>query len=330
MKKVIILLLVVMIGIVIFPVFLPKSTHEEAEYIYEANPKKVYDYFNNLKKMSQWFGWTGDDIETNAQFSTPAEGVGAYFKWSHENGEGGSVTITDAKENQFVGYNLSFGEEKGNTSEAIFQVLDDGKVKVIWTFDSAEVSYPFQVYAFFMRRSIKKNLQEGLEKLDELIKKEQAENGGYVQARAIREVREPAHKLFGVMQTTDANDESEYRTAVGEALGLVESYLIDENSVSPTQINGDVVYFLKRNASENNFVAGFFTEANVPQKEGMQYVEIPAYKCLTITVNNNTEDIKKAYQDLEKYAQEKGFYTLQSSWQIIREDQVQIYIPLGQ
>lgn len=59
MKKVIILLLVVMIGIVIFPVFLPKSTHEEAEYIYEANPKKVYDYFNNLKKNVAvvWLEW---------------------------------------------------------------------------------------------------------------------------------------------------------------------------------------------------------------------------------------------------------------------------------
>ncbi|UOH77433.1 hypothetical protein MT996_09460 [Ornithobacterium rhinotracheale] len=330
MKKVIVILLVVMVGVVVFPVFLPKTTHEEAEFIYDADTKVVYNYFNNLKKMSQWFGWSGSDTETNTKFSTPAEGVGAYFKWAREEGKGGVVTVTDAKENQFVGYNLSFGDEKGNTSEAIFQTLDDGKVKVIWTFDTAEVSYPFQVYAFFMRRSIQKNLQNGLERLNTLTQKEQAQHGGKLAASAVQEVNQPAHKLFGVMQTTSANDESEYRTAVGEALGMVESYLIDENSVSPTQINGDVVYFLKRDAQENNFVAGFFTEASVPQKEGMQYVDIPAYKCLTTAVNNNPEDIKKAYQDLEKYAKDKGLYTLQSSWQIIREDQVQIYIPLGQ
>ncbi|MRJ09876.1 hypothetical protein EDL98_02065 [Ornithobacterium rhinotracheale] len=326
MKKVIVILLIMMVGIMIFPVFLPKTTHEEAEFIYDADVKVVYNYFNNLKKMSQWFGWSGNDTESDVKFSTPAEGVGAYFKWSHTDGEDSTVSITDAKENQFVGYNLSFGEERGNTSEAIFQALDDGKVKVIWTFDTAEASYPFQIYAFFMRHSIKKNLQEGLERLEAVIQKEKSEHGG-LSASAVQEVSQPMHKLFGVMQTTSANDESEYRTAVGEALGMVESYLIDENSVSPTQINGDVVYFLKRNSQENTFVAGFFTEANVTQKEGMQYVEIPAYKCLTTTVNNNPEDIKKAYQELKKYAEDKGLYTLENSWQIIKEDKVQIYIP---
>ncbi len=330
MKKVIITLLLLMIGIVVFPVFLPKSTHEEVEYIYEANPKKVYDYFNNLKKMSQWFGWCGNEPHIEAKFSAPAEGVGAYFKWNHENGEGGSVSITDAKENQFVGYNLVFGEEKANTSEAIFQVLDDGKVKVIWTFDTPEVSYPFQVYAFLMRRSIKKNLQNGLEKLEALLLKEQAENPENQNANEVKEVSQPAQKLFGIMQSTSAGDDTEYRTAVGETLGLIESYLIDENAVSPTQINGEVVYFLKRNPTENTFVAGVFTDANVPAQEGMQYVEIPTYKCLTITAKNSPEEIRKAYQALEKYAQENSRYLLSNSWQIIRGEQVQIFIPLGQ
>lgn len=327
MKRVIVILLVLMVGIIIFPVFLPKTTHQEAEYIYDADAKQVYDYFNNLKKMSQWFGWSGSDIEPHAKFSTPAEGVGASFKWNRDGGKGGAISITDAKENQFVGYNLSFGETEGNTSEAIFQALDDGKVKVIWTFDTAEVSYPFQIYAFFMRRSIKKNLQQGLEKLNDLLQKEKAKHSN-TSAQAVQEVSQSAHKLFGIMQTTNAQDESEYHTALGEAIGMVESYLMDENLVSPTQINGDVVYFLKRDNKENNFVAGFFTEANVPPKEGMQYVEIPAYKCLTITVNNSMKDIKNGYEELQHFAQSHNYYVLQNSWQIIREDKVQIFVPI--
>ena len=324
MKKVIILLLFIIVGIAIAPVFLPKTIHEEAVYIYDAPPQKVYNYFYNLKKMSQWFSWDKSGEGTELKFSSPTEGVGAYYNW-----ENGKMAITDAKEMQFVGYSLNLKDQEGNTSEAIFQVLDDGKVKVIWTFDSAEFSYPFQIYNYLMKSSVKENLESGLKRLDDILKKEGiTANNDASDKNEIKISEESAKQLLGIVQTVSINDESEYKTAVEESLGLVESYLLDEKGLTQEEIGNEVIYFVSKDSHEITFVVGFFLKNKVAENEDIKYLSIPAYKTLTAIVNNDKEAIDKATANIKEYAKENKFYPIKNSWQVIDGDRVQIYVPV--
>ncbi|MBV7439931.1 hypothetical protein KRX57_00695 [Weeksellaceae bacterium TAE3-ERU29] len=328
MKKVIILLLFIIVAIAIVPVFLPKTIHEEAEYIYDANPKKVYDSFNNLKKMSQWFSWDKKDNRT-IDFSTPIEGIGASYDWTSDGEFGGSVAITDAKEMQFVGYSLNFKDQEGNTSEAIFQVLDDGKVKVIWTFDSGELSYPFQVYNYLMKGKVKENLERGLKNLDEILKKEAADtNSNSANENEIKISEESAKQLLGVVQTVSVDDDSEYKIAVDESLGLVESYLLDEKGLNREDIGNEVIYFINENKNEITFIVGFFLKDKVAESEDIKYLNVPAYKTLTTITDNDKAAIEKATVSTKEYAKENNFYPAQNHWQVIDGDKVQIYIPV--
>ena len=328
MKKVIILLLFIIVAIAIVPVFLPKTIHEEAEYIYDADSKKVYDNFNNLKKMSQWFSWDKKDDRT-IKFSTPVEGIGASYNWTSDGEFGGNVTITDAKEMQFVGYSLDFKDQEGNTSEAIFQILDDGKVKVIWTFDSAEFSYPFQIYNYLMKGRVKENLERGLKKLDDILKEEsKSTDNTTTNEKEVKISEESSKQLLGVVQTVSVDDESEYKIAVDESLGLVESYLLDEKGLTREDIGNEVIYFVSKDNHELTFVVGFFLKDKVAESEDIKYLNVPAYKTLTAIVNNDKEAIDKATANIKEYAKENKFYPVKNSWQVIDGDKVQIYVPV--
>lgn len=321
MKKAIILLLFCIIGIAVFPVFLPKNIHQEVEYIYDAEPAKVYDYFNNLKKMSLWFNWKQGEVTENQYFSSPSQGVGAEYSWKTANANGrNKVIITENKELQFVGYHLNFGEYEGNTSEAIFQILDDGKVKVIWTFDSAELSYPYQVYNFIMKHKVKDLLERGLKKLEVLLEKEKTTTPSRNESSVTLE-NHAAKTLLGIVQTVTKGDEAEYKTALEESFGMVESYLLDEREMSFPSIENEIVYTLHNDNKEQTFIAGFFIEEKIYSlPEGMQIAEIPAGKILCISCERNKESIEKAYEKAIIYAKNNHLKPLSNYWLSMLDD----------
>lgn len=328
MKKIIALLLLFMIIAAVLPFFLPKEIHQEVEYVFEAEPEDVYDYFYNLKKMSQWFSWGNTPDEE--KYSSPSGGVDAYYSWTYTGGlseEKGKVSITDAKNLQFVGYNLRLNDMKNNSSEAIFQALDDGNTKVIWTFDSEESKYPYQIYNYLMRGVVGENMRDAMVKLDTILQQNIA-SGSNDLSNTIRVVDEPSHQLFGVMQRVEMSDSEEIKLAEEETWGFVESYLVDTQMIPLEDIGKNVIYWVEKE-KQGSFIAGFFVPKKIPNKDEMSLTQIPKVKTLQLTVKKGIAEVNDAYASIKKYAEENNYQLLPNSWELYDGNKATIVVPVA-
>lgn len=342
MKKVLLILLFLVIILAVIPLFLPKTLHVEEEYVYDAPTEQVYDYFNNMKKFTQFDAWSEMDPNIKIDYSAPSSGVDAYYTWSSEdkNLGKGKMKITDARVNEFINYDLKFGKMEGNTAEAIFQKMDDGKTKVIWSFDSGEAGYPFQVFNVLMEGTVKNNLHKGMVNLDSLLQKSSKidfantdiSKGGF------QIVDEPAKKLFGILQQTSTSDE-EMGTAMGESLGKVFSYLKDANGFTAEQIGKPVVLWKQYDTESNSalFYCGFFLDKEVAEKDDMEFVEVPAGKILTTIHNGAYNSMEVTYNRIHKFAETKNLELSKDTYDIYLNDpaevkeeelQTQIFVPI--
>lgn len=311
MKKVLFILLLLVASLAVIPLFLPKVMHVEQEYVYDVPTAQVYDYFNNMEKFTQFDAWSESDPNIKIDYSSPTYGEGAYYKWNSENKNlgKGKMQIGEAKKDEFISYDLVFGEMKGNTADVIFQKLDEGKTKVIWSFDSGEANYPFQVFNVLMKGTVQRNLKKGMENLDSLLQKSSKINleNTDIHRGGFKVVEEPTKKLFGVLQQTSTSDE-EMGTAMAETFGLVYSYLKDANGFTTQEIGKPVVYWKQYSEEQNSalFYCGYLVSKSATEKDEMENVEIPTGKYLTTIHNGAYNSLGITYSRLFKFVEMKN------------------------
>ena len=344
MKTVLFALLLLLVALAILPVFLPNTMHVEEEYTFDSPIEKVYNHFNDLQKFEQFDAWTKKDSTMVVEFSTPTYGEEASYQWTSENARvrHGSMTITATKINEFVNYDLNFDETEGNTSEVIFQRLEDNKTRVVWSFDSGEVNYPYQIFVWVMKLkgTVKDNLRKSLENLEVILQKPaQLKYGNLdVDKGGFQIVEQDSKKLFGVLQRT-STDETELNTAIAETLGLVRSYLIDANGMTEEQIGKPVVFWKQKDKETNAalFYCGFIFDKPIPEKEDFEYADIPSGKFLTTFHNGDHRTLDVTYMRLRKFAEVQGLELSIDTYDVYYNDvsttdekdlKTQIFIPI--
>ena len=308
MKKVLFALLLMVVALAVLPIFLPKNLYVEKEYILDAPVEQVYTHFNDLKKFTKFDAWSSKDSAIILKFSSPFFGEGASYKWQSEDKEvgEGSMTISEARLNEFITYNLNFGEVKGNSSEVIFQRLDDDKTRVIWSFDSVEANYPFQIFNLLMKGTVKNNLERSLENLNCILQKpaqldyanQDVEIGGF------QIVEQGPKKLFGVIQQTSINDE-EIGTAMSESFGLVRSYLVDASNLSDEEIGKPTVIWKQYDQEKNAalFYCGYIVNQTVAEVDDLEFTDIPGGKFLTTFHNGGFNTLEATYKRMRNFAE---------------------------
>lgn len=338
MKKVIFIILFVLVVLAVVPIFLPKTMHVEQEYEFDAPVEEVYNYFADFKQFTRWNAWTQSDPNIELQYSTPTSGIDAYYTWKSEKSDlgEGKMSIVEAGQNDFLKYNLQFGEMKGNWSEAIFQKIDEDHTKVIWTFDNEEVSYPFQLMNVLMKGAVENKFDEGFEILAKLIAKDKEEAKSNEPEFSV--IEEPTQFLFGILQETSTQDE-ELSTAMAESFGMVYSYLRDVYKMEPSNIGKPVTYWqvYDESADKAVFYCGFFIDRKISETDDMKYVEVPSAKVLVKTHYGPYNTIGSSYEKMMTYAAEKGWKTSPKNWAIYLNDPekteqdkiaTQIFVPI--
>lgn len=342
MKKILFILLLIVVVLAVIPMFLPKTLHVEDEYVFDAPVERVFNHFNDLKKFTQFNAWSKKDPNMKLNFSSPAMGDGASYMWESNNRNlgTGNMSITDLRTNEFIDYNLDIGDMKGNTTQAIFQRLDDSKTKVIWSFDSAEAGYPLQVFNLLMKGTVQKNLKESFVNLDSILSKQTAANypNQDINKGGFQIVQEPAKRLFGVLQQT-TGDQEEMATAMNETLGFVHSYLRDANGLTEEEIGYPVVYWQQYNPDSNLalFYCGFFPKKDAVEKDDFEYVAIPAGKFLTTVHNGSYIGLNETYKRLHQFSEVNNLELSNSTLDVYLNDatvtdekelKTQIFIPV--
>lgn len=316
MKKTILILIFILVIIAVIPIFLPKTMHIEQEKVYNNPVEEVFQNFNDLNKFTSFNEWTSKDEDIILNFSKQTKGLNAKYSWKSEDksiGEG-SMKIMEVSDNEFINYELQFGESKGNTAEIIFQKVDDNKTKVIWSFDSEEAKYPFQIFNLLMKKPVGDNLNKSLINLESILNQNKAE---IHEDNNIIITENSTQKLFGVLQQTSVASDEIY-TAIEESFGMVYSYLTDVVGKSPEQIGFPVILWKNYSIDNNNalFYCGYIVQENIDTAEEFEYAEIPSGKSLNTQFRGNIKELEFAYNSLKKYAQENDILLSTEFWSV--------------
>ena len=341
MRRFIQILILLVLGILLIPLFLPNKLSAEAEKDFDYPPGIIFEEFNNMKEFSEWDPWSSGDSLVSQEFYAPYRGMGAGYKWKSADSEG-EITVNKSNLNKTIVYALE-GLNLGKNSEmnVSFQSLDSTKTKVKWSINSEEIGYFSRYYSYFTSKRLTEKLQQGLNTLEANLKNsaltpEQAES--LIPGDVSREMFE-GQKLLTVMNETSLEKE-EMETATEESFGLIYSYLVDYLKVSPTKIGSPISYFeyVDLAAKKAKFYCGYPISESVKLGEGMELMALPATESLVCIHKGSHETIDNTLLKMKDFAKKNKLNLENSYWEVFQNDPkstpkpedllTKIYIPI--
>lgn len=133
-KKILIALAVIMIGVIAAALLKSPDFRVERSLVIAAPAEKLFPYFDNHKRFNEWNPWAKMDPEAKSTYSGPESGVGAVASWDGKKVGKGSATITESKPTERIVERMDWLEPmKGvSTVEFTFKPEGEGKTKVTW------------------------------------------------------------------------------------------------------------------------------------------------------------------------------------------------------
>ena len=163
LKKILIVLAVIIVGIVIASRFQPDGYTVERTGIITAPPPAVFAQisdFHNWEKFNPW-----RDLDTNMAltYEGPTSGVGAKYQWSGNSKAGkGSMTIAEMRPDEYLKVDMHFIEPMEDDAVSEFMLKPEGTgTAVTWSM-SGEHNFLSRIMCLFM--SMDKMIGEQYEK----------------------------------------------------------------------------------------------------------------------------------------------------------------------
>ncbi len=156
------------------------QTHVERSVTINALPSTVFPYFNDLKKINEWWAWAKLDPNIQLTYEGPPSGVGSKMNWISYIPEigTGSRWIVESEESKRVKAELHFAGFDGQyVSEAILVPMENG-TRVIYHYYS-DVSntgagnvFLGKFFGMFTDSRVGKDYEQGLKNLKELVEQQ--------------------------------------------------------------------------------------------------------------------------------------------------------------
>ena len=126
-KKIGILLLALVAGVLIYAATRPDSFRVERSLIIQAPPEKVFPFVNNLRQWEWWSPWEKIDPQLRRTYSGAAEGQGAVYEWSGNQDIGsGRMEIVQSMPPSRIVFQLNFVEPFAAQNTVEFTFVPDG------------------------------------------------------------------------------------------------------------------------------------------------------------------------------------------------------------
>lgn len=170
LKKVLVGVGVLMVGVVLIGFLLPKDYRVERSILIEAKPEEVYPDIVDLRAWVNWGVWFQRDPNMILKYSGSDRAIGMFSSWESETEGNGEMEITQLEHNKKVVYRLYFPEVgMGSTGSLILTPVGDA-TRVTWH-DSGEVGInPVDRYFILIIDSvIGPDFATGLENLKTII-----------------------------------------------------------------------------------------------------------------------------------------------------------------
>ena len=136
-KKILLVLLVAIIGLVIAIVTRPAAFHYERSMEISATPDVVFPLINDLHQWQYWSPWEKLDTKMQKKMEGPEVGPGSSFTWDGNSDVGaGKNTIVDSKANESVSMKLEMYKPMAGTNQVTFKMVPTATgTKVSWVME---------------------------------------------------------------------------------------------------------------------------------------------------------------------------------------------------
>ena len=164
LKRILIAVGLLLLGLIIVSQFLPSKYHVERSIVIAAQADAIHPWVNNLKKWPEWSAWTAAKDPTLVySYEGPEEGVGAISKWDAKKMGEGSMKLTASEAGKLVQFDLSFAHGKYLSTGTFTFAPDTGGTKVTWGMDGNVSRNPLdRFFSLLMDSMIGKDFEEGL------------------------------------------------------------------------------------------------------------------------------------------------------------------------
>jgi len=165
-KKIVLVLVVLIIGLLGFAATRPDSFSVKREITIKAPAEKIYPLVNDFHQWTAWSPWEKLDLAMTRTHSGAPAGKGAVYGWKGNKDVGsGRMEITDTTAPSQVQIKLDFFDpfESQNTTEFGFQPQADGSTRVVWVMHGP-MNYVSKLMSVFvsMDAMIGKDFETGL------------------------------------------------------------------------------------------------------------------------------------------------------------------------
>ena len=150
-KKILIVLLVIIGGILAYAATKPDTMHVERSTVINAPPSKIFALISDFREWSRWSPWENLDPNMTKTLSGAPSGKGAVYEWKGNSDVGsGRMEILEATEPSMVSIQLDFIEPfEGHNVTAFRLVPSGGATNVVWTMDGPS-PFMMKVMSVFM------------------------------------------------------------------------------------------------------------------------------------------------------------------------------------
>lgn len=318
-------------------IFMPAQMDVTVEKEYNHPAEKVYKTFANTEVFNSFNEWMRIDPEnTNVTYSNIKEGKDAHYKWVNtvninEVGSG-SLTIVEANPNTLVKYEMRFGEDPAPGIGTIKISEKGGKTKVIWNFLGTETPFMFRFFNKIFYEIVFNNMNQSLINLEEVLKSMPSTTKEIIEINKETDLTTfPIEKkVIALFQETSTDDQQEIAMAFQESMGMLYSYLVDDQGL---EVEKDFSYpvGIYESWNEENKIAkfyiGFIVNKEVPLGEGMELITIPNSKVIKRVYQGPYGEIGKVHIAINNFIEREKIQMIGSPFEIFKSEP---YVPDNQ
>lgn len=133
LKKILIALAVLIVGVIAAALLQPPDYRVERSLTIAAPPDAIFGWFNSHKKFNEFNPWLKMDPEAKVEYLGPEAGVGAASTWDGKMTGKGKATITESKPNELIRLRMDWLEPMAGVSTVDYTFQAEGdKTTVTW------------------------------------------------------------------------------------------------------------------------------------------------------------------------------------------------------
>ena len=309
--------------LLVVALFLPSRMHMERSLVINERPEIMFNLINRLQDWEKWSPWHKMDSEMKITYSGPPEGKGASYTWTsdHDKVGNGKQTIADSKPCEYILMDMEFME--GGPARCGFYLQKSGSgTEVKWTLDSdAGWNLPARYFALLADYFVGPHFEDGLASLAAESAKVSAQ--GYTMR--FETTKFPGMKMLAMRYSSPEKE-------IGNALGMLYGTLMDNIGKLNLQMAGaPAALYEAPSKGVFRFTAGIPVDRR-PEgilPEGLEYMEVPAGKCLVCHFNGAYNKTAMAYSQFPPEMKSRKLKAAGAPWESYVTDPQTVKDPMA-